>query len=92
MSITTIAKADVIDCIQTEPFITEHFNTDNGTVEIVTPETLDKPQVETGLRFIIKGRDALKFVSPTGPCAAKLVLNYKGTDGMSDLNTPSTAA
>ncbi len=85
--VTPLVQADVIRCKQTEPFISETFNTDNGTASVESPD-LEQPNVESGLKFIITGVGKFEIRTADGSLRRLLVLNNKGSDGMSDLNFP----
>jgi hypothetical protein len=77
------AHADTITCHQTEPFITETFNTDDGTVK-TDDANFPEPTVESGLKFVIKGRGRFVIKNADGTVRRTLKLNNDGADGMSD--------
>lgn len=80
--------ADVIECRQTEPFIAETFNTDSGVVSIKSIGDSHSPKIETGLKFIIKEAGRFEIKTSDGSTRRTLLLNYQGSDGMSDLVYP----
>ncbi|RZA07452.1 MAG: hypothetical protein EOP11_07665 [Proteobacteria bacterium] len=83
----TSAQADTITCHQTEPFITETFNTDDGTAAIVAAHEPDAT-FESGLKFVIKGRGRFVIKKADGSVWRTLKLNNDGADGMSDRTYP----
>lgn len=84
-----LAQADIIVCNQTEPFITETFNTDKGTAHV---DQAGQPLlVEAGLQFVIKAKGKFEIRNADGTLRRTLLLNYKGSDGMSDRVYPYDA-
>lgn len=86
--VANVAHADIIVCRQTEPFINETFDTEKGTVSVVTPENMNNPDVSGGLKFVIKGAGKFEIRTAQGALRRALTLNYDGSDGMSDLVYP----
>jgi uncharacterized membrane protein len=85
--VSATANADVIVCHQTEPFITETFNTDKGTVK-VEDANLPAPTIEKGLKFVIRGAGKFEILSADGKVRRALELTGQGSDGMSDREYP----
>lgn len=85
--VVSAAHADVIVCHQTEPFITETFNTDKGTAK-VEDANLPSPSFEKGLKFVIRGPGQFQILTASGGVRRTLDLNFKGSDGMSDREYP----
>ncbi|RYZ96932.1 MAG: hypothetical protein EOP11_22735, partial [Proteobacteria bacterium] len=70
----TAAQAETIVCQQTEPFIIETFNTDEGTAKIEDANNRE-PTFETGLKFVIKGRGRFVIKNADGSIRRTLKLN-----------------
>ncbi len=84
------AFADIITCKQTEPFITQVYNTDLGKVTITSPT--ERMRIEKNLKFVIKGTGSFEIRrARTNEVLARLELNHNGSDGMSDTTYPYDA-
>lgn len=77
------AKADIIKCIFTEPFITTIYSMSQSTLTIQDPN-LKSPKVLKDVSFQIKAAGKFELVSKEGKILQKLDLNNKGSDGMSE--------
>lgn len=78
--------ADIITCFQEEPFIKVTYNTDEGTSK--TEALGEDPVVHRGLKFVIKGNDRFEIRNANGDVIQILILNYEGSEGVSDLKYP----
>lgn len=87
--VASLTHADVIRCSQTEPFITETFDTDKGTAHV--DRAGEAPLTEAGLRLVIMAKGKFEIRNADGSVRRALVLNFKGSDGMSDRVYPYDA-
>lgn len=77
------AKADIIKCSFTEPFITTIYSMSQSTLTIQDP-VLKKAKVLKDVSFQIKEAGKFELVAKDGKILQKLDLNNKGSDGMSE--------
>ncbi|MGZ3713464.1 MAG: hypothetical protein ACXVBE_16990 [Bdellovibrionota bacterium] len=86
LTITGTAKADIITCYQTEPFITETFNTDTGTARI-TDSVMKKSRIVRNVEMVIQANSHIQFRA-NGKVLREIDLSKEGTDGMSETVYP----
>lgn len=88
LSLTALsAKADIIKCHFTEPFITTTYSMTQSTLTI----TNDPEGEETTMKnvsFQIKSAGIFELVSSDGKVLQELIINNEGSDGMSDAIYP----
>ena len=84
------AKADIISCSFTEPFITTEYSMTQSTLTIVSAghDSADEKTIIKNVSFQIKSEGTFELVSKDGKVLQSLVLNHKGSDGMSDTIYP----
>lgn len=80
------AKADVITCFQTEPFITEVFDTEAGTAK-VTDAVMNKTVTIRNVKMVLIGEGKIEFRA-AGKLLRTIDLTKEGTDGMSETVYP----
>ena len=82
----TAARADIINCVFTEPFVDSSYS--------MTQSTLTYKNFEGGktviknVSFQIKSAGVFELVSKDGKVLQTLTLNNQGSDGMSDRSYP----
>lgn len=77
------AKADIIKCSFTEPFITTTYSMTQSTLT-VKDDAGEKETVVKDVSFQIKSAGVFELVSKDGKVLQKLILNNNGSDGMSE--------
>jgi uncharacterized membrane protein len=84
------AQADIIQCHFTEPFITTSYSMAQQSLTVAAYG--DKtPAVIKNVSFQIKGPGKFELTDKDGKVLQALELNYKGSDGMSDVVYPYDA-
>ena len=77
------AKAEVFTCYQTEPFISEVYNVEKGTLKI-TEEVMKETKTLRNLKLVIKGEGRFEIRNAANKTIRVMILNNQGSDGMSD--------
>ena len=85
-----IAKADVINCSFTEPFINSSYSMAQQSLTYKTPGDNGKDVVTVikNVSFQIKGAGSFELVSKEGKVLQSLKISNNGSDGMSDIVFP----
>lgn len=84
--LSSVSQADVIKCTFTEPFIDTTYSMTQSTLTYKDME--GKKSVVKNVSFQIKSAGVFELVSKDGKILQTLVLNYKGSNGMSDTIYP----
>jgi uncharacterized membrane protein len=79
-------QADIIKCTFTEPFFTSTYSMTQSSLTYLNSE--GKTKVLKNISFQIKARGVFDLVNRNGRIIQRLNLNYKGSDGMSDIIFP----
>jgi uncharacterized membrane protein len=85
------AQADIIKCVFTEPFISFEYSMTQSNLTVIDPVSSypeEKKTVESGVSFQIKDAGVFELWDKNKNVVAELVLNYQGSDGMSDNQFP----
>lgn len=82
---STVAHADIIECVFTEPFVKTVYSMTQSTLTITD---IDNKEVIKSVSFQIKSPSVFELVSKDGQVLQTLTLNQKGSDGMSDTLYP----
>ncbi len=77
------AQADIIKCVFTEPFVSFEYSMTQSALE-VTDATKLLPTTQKNVSFQIMGPGHFELWDKNKNVIAVLVLNYSGSDGMSD--------
>jgi hypothetical protein len=85
-----VARAEVITCSQTEPFITEVFDTEAGTAQ-VTEAMMNKTKTIHNVKMVILAGAHIQFQKANGEVIRELDLTREGSDGMSETVYPIAA-
>lgn len=88
MMVSSLASADVIKCVFTEPFVNTTYSMTQSTLTIEAAG--EGKSVIQNVSFQIKGAGQFELVAKNGKVLQKLSLDNKGSDGMSDKNYPFT--
>lgn len=83
------AFADIVKCVFTEPFI----NTQYSMVQqkLTSTDISNSVKVKKNVSFQIKGAGHFELLDKNNKLVMKLILNYSGSDGMSDFIFPYEA-
>ncbi len=84
------AKADIIKCSYTEPFITTVYSTAENTLTI-TDAAAHQTTKLTNISFQILKRNTFELWNAAKIVVQRMELNLKGSDGMSDTLYPYDA-
>ncbi len=85
------ARADIIKCSFTEPFVTTEYSMAQQTLTLVDPVSQYPETIRVVTRnvsFQIIGPSMFELRSREGVVLQKLDLNFQGSDGMSELTFP----
>lgn len=80
------AFADVITCYQTEPFITEEFDTEAGTTKVSNMG--EQTAFHRNVKMVIKAAGQIEFRTSKNRLIRTIDLNREGSDGMSETVYP----
>lgn len=83
------AKADVINCSFTEPFIRTQYSMSQNSLTTKFDGD-DAVSVIKGVSFQIKGPGLFELMDSNKKVLMELILDNKGSDGMSDIIYPYT--
>lgn len=78
----TIAQADIIKCTFTEPFVDTVYSTTQST--LTYKAAFGDTQVIKNVSFQIKSAGVFELVAKDGRVLQRLILNNKGSNGMSE--------
>lgn len=81
------AQADIIKCVFTEPFINSSYSMTQSTLTYTGTEA-SQNKVIKNVSFQIRSAGVFQLVSKEGKVLQTLVLNRKGSDGMSNVVYP----
>lgn len=81
------AQADIIKCSFTEPFITTTYSMTQSSLTWVDNVTQTKKVIKN-VSFQIVGQNQFELWDKNKNVLMKMNLDYKGSDGMSDLTYP----
>lgn len=79
---SSIGRADIIKCTFTEPFIDTSYSMAQAT--LTSKDSEGSIRVVKNVSFQIKSAGVFELVSKNGTVLQKLILNNKGSDGMSE--------
>lgn len=85
--VSLAAKADIIKCSFTEPFITTVYSMSQSTLTIKNDVESEETTINN-VSLQIKSAGVFELVSKEGKLLQKLILNNEGSDGMSDTIYP----
>ncbi|MCK6597706.1 MAG: hypothetical protein L6Q37_05020 [Bdellovibrionaceae bacterium] len=83
-------KADIISCSFTEPFVSTEYSMTQSTLTISAAghDSNEEKTIIKNVSFQIKSEGSFELISKEGKVLQNLLLNYKGSDGMSDTVYP----
>ena len=84
------AQADIIKCVFTEPWINTSYSMTQSTLTYSGTEA-NQNKVIKNVSFQIRSAGVFQLVSKDGKVLQTLVLNRKGSDGMSNAVYPYSA-
>lgn len=84
------AKADIIKCYFTEPFLTVTYSMTQSKLTVKDEATQDTYSIKA-VSFQIKGPGQFELWNSSNKAIMELDLNFQGSDGMSDNIYPYTA-
>lgn len=79
---SSIGRADIIKCTFTEPFIDTSYSMAQAT--LTSKDSEGSIRVVKNVSFQIKSAGVFELVSKNGTVLQKLILNNKGSDGISE--------
>ena len=82
------AQAESFECSFTEPFISIKYNTATQKLTVKNEMEGTPADITTGVTYTIASSKKFLLKSSKGQLLATLVLNNKGSDGMSDFVYP----
>ncbi|MCM2282625.1 MAG: hypothetical protein NDI61_12350 [Bdellovibrionaceae bacterium] len=91
MMVGQVASADIIKCVFTEPFVNTTYSMARQTLEISSFDEDAPLRVIKNVSFQIVGSNQFELRSVEGTVLQKLMLNFSGSDGMSDARYPYDA-
>lgn len=80
--LSSVTQAEVINCLQTEPFVTNVYDLTNDTHTAATSAKSKQWEIP-GMSLVITGPNTFEIQDQYGGVLQKLTLTYKGSNGMS---------
>ena len=87
LALTTTAKAETFVCGFTEPFVTFTYSTETQKL-VEHDDVMDKTRKLGGVKFEVAGPNVFVLRSAAGQPLARLTLDNKGSDSMSETVYP----
>lgn len=87
LSVTSAARADIITCVFTEPYITSTYSMTQSTLTYENFDGSGKSVIKN-VSFQIKSAGVFELIDKSGKVLQTLNLNGEGSDGASDRNYP----